>query len=42
MLLHLAHHHDFRRNYLSNFDRLFLSEIARMLSATENERGEKP
>ena len=33
-------HHDFRRNYLSNFDRLFLSEIARMLASTENERGE--
>jgi hypothetical protein len=33
-------HHEFRNNYLSNFNRQFLNEISRMLSDTENERGQ--
>jgi len=34
------HINDFRINYLSNFDRQFLNEMSRILSSTENERGE--
>ena len=34
------HHREFRRNYLSNFDRIFLSEIARILSSQQNGGGE--
>ena len=34
------HYHVFRSNYLSNFNRVFLNEISRMLASTGNERGE--